>query len=103
MIIVDKNNFEAEVEKSDKLCVVDLFANWCMPCKMLAPVLDELEGEISNVKFCKINVDDSPELAAIFHVTSIPMIAIVKNGVFVDVSVGFVGKEVLKKLIEDNM
>jgi thioredoxin 1 len=69
---------------------------------MLAPVLAELEQEYSDVKFCKINVDNDRELAMEFNVTSIPMVAFVKNNVFADVSVGFVPKENLVKLIEAN-
>ena len=103
MLLLNSNNFENEVERSEELCVIDLYADWCMPCKMLAPILLELEGEMSNVKFCKINVDNSPELAAAFHVSSIPMVAIVKGGVFIDFSVGLVGKDVIAKLIKDNM
>jgi len=103
MILIDKNNFTKEIEQSDKLCVIDLYADWCMPCKMLAPILAELEGELSEAKFCKINVDESPELAAAFHVSSIPMVAIVKDGVFLDFSVGLVGKDVIAKLIKDNV
>lgn len=69
---------------------------------MLAPVLAELEGEYPDVKFCKINVDNEPSLAKAFNVTSIPMVAFVKDSVFADVSVGFVPKETLKKLVEAN-
>lgn len=102
MLILTKENFKAEVEDHSGLVVIDLYADWCGPCRMLAPVLAELEGEYSDVKFCKINVDDQPELAKMFNVTSIPMVAFVKDNVFADVSVGFVPKENLKKLLESN-
>ena len=68
---------------------------------MLAPVLEEIEAEYKDVTFCKINVDDEPELAAKFRVESIPMVAFVKDNTFVDLSVGFVPKEKLAKMIEE--
>lgn len=102
MIIVTKDNFKNEVEEFSGLAVIDLYADWCGPCRMLAPVLAELEGEYPDVKFCKINVDNDPELAKAFNVKNIPMVAFVKNNTFVDLSVGYVPKENLKKLIEEN-
>lgn len=102
MIIVTKENFKSEVEDFLGLVVIDLYADWCGPCRMLAPVLAELEGEYPDVRFCKINVDEQPELAKAFNITSIPMIALVKNNTFVDLSVGFVPKENIKRLIEEN-
>ena len=102
MLVITKNNFQEEIEKSDKLCVIDLYADWCGPCRMLAPVLAELEGEYSDVKFCKVNVDNEPELAAMFKVSSIPMIAAVKDNTFLDMSIGYVPKASLAKLIESN-
>ena len=102
MLVITKNNFEAEIEKSDKLCVIDLYADWCGPCRMLAPVLAELEGEYTDVKFCKVNVDNDPEIARMFNVESIPMVAFVKNNTFVDVSVGYVPKATLANKIEGN-
>ena len=69
---------------------------------MLSPVIDELEKEYPDVKFCKVNVDDEPELARAFNVQSIPMVALVKDNTFVDLSVGYVPKEKIAKLIEAN-
>ena len=102
MTIVTNENFKEEVESFSGLAVIDLYADWCGPCRMLAPVLAELEAEYPDVKFCKVNVDDQPEIAKMFNVTSIPMVAFVKDNVFADVSVGFVPKENLKKLLEAN-
>ena len=102
MLVVTKDNFKTEVEEHSGLVVIDLYADWCGPCRMLAPVLSELEGEYPEVKFCKINVDNDPELAKEFNVKNIPMVAFVKDNTFADVSIGFVPKENLKKLIEDN-
>ena len=102
MLILTNENFKTEVEEHSGLVVIDLYADWCGHCRMLAPVLAELEGEYPEVKFCKINVDDQPELAKAFNVTSIPMVAFVKDNVFADVSVGYVPKDALKKLVEAN-
>ena len=66
MIILNEKNFKDEVESSDKLCVIDLYADWCGPCRMLAPVLEELEAEYPDVKFCKVNVDNEPAIARMF-------------------------------------
>lgn len=99
MTILTKDNFKSEVEEYDGLVVVDLWATWCGPCLMLAPVIDEIEKEMPLVKFCKINVDDERELAMQFKIESIPTIAIVKNNTLLDMSVGLVPKEKLVKLI----
>ena len=79
MLVITKDNFKTEVEEHSGLVVIDLYADWCGPCRMLAPVLAELEGEYPDVKFCKINVDNDPELARAFNVTNIPMVAFVKT------------------------
>ena len=102
MLNITKENFEAEVEKAESLVVIDLYADWCGPCKMLAPVIEELEREYPDVKFGKINVDNEPELTALFKVQSIPYIALVKNNTFLDFSVGYVPKNTLVQLIEEN-
>ena len=99
MTILTKDNFKSEVEEYDGLVVVDLWATWCGPCLMLAPVIDEMEKEMPLVKFCKINVDDERELAMQFKIESIPTIAIVKSNTLLDMSVGLVPKEKLVKLI----
>ena len=99
---ITKSNFEAEVEKHAGLVAIDFWADWCGPCRMLAPIFEELERDYPDVKFCKVNVDEEPELARAFNVQSIPMIALVKDNTFVDLSVGYVPKEKLKKLIEAN-
>ena len=102
MTVVTKDNFKTEVEEHSGLLLIDLYADWCGPCRMLAPVLAELEGEYPDVKFCKINVDNDPELAKAFNVKNIPMVALVKNNTFVDMSIGFVPKENISRLIEEN-
>ena len=102
MLTVTKESFKDEVVMHQGLVVIDFYADWCGPCKMLSPVLDELEGTYPDVKFCKVNVDSDPELAREFNVQSIPFVAFVKEDTFLDMSVGFVPKENLEKLIEEN-
>lgn len=99
MLVITKDNFKKEVEEYRGLVVIDLYADWCGPCKMMAPILSELEAELPEVRFAKINVDNEPELAAAFKVTSIPMIAIVENDTFLDFSVGYRTKQSLLEFI----
>ena len=100
MTVITKDNFKNEVEEHAGLVVIDLWAAWCGPCRMLAPVIDEIEREYPDVKFCKINVDDEPELARMFKVESIPMLAFVKENTFLDMSIGYVPKANIVKLVE---
>ncbi len=102
MINLTKDNFNSEVESHNGLVIIDLWATWCGPCRMIAPILDEIEKEMPDVKFCKINVDEEPELARMFKVESIPMIAAVKNNTFVDMSIGYVPKDTLAAFINKN-
>ena len=102
MTVLNKDNFKNEVEEYKGLIIIDLYADWCAPCRMLSPVIEELESENTDVKFCKINVDQEPELARMFKVSSIPMIAAVKDNTFLDMSVGYVPKATLEGLIKDN-
>ncbi len=99
MINLTSENFNSEVEEYKGIAVIDLWAEWCGPCRMIAPVLDELEKELSDVKFCKINVDAEPELTKLFKVQSIPTVALVKNNTLLDISVGLVPKEKLREFI----
>jgi thioredoxin 1 len=99
---ISSKDFKSEVEESKSLVVIDLYADWCGPCKMLSPTLDALENEFPEVKFVKINVDKEPSLAMQFKVQSIPFIAFVKDNTFLDMSVGLVPKEKLVKFINDN-
>ena len=103
MLILTKENFENELNKSGTLFVIDLYADWCYPCKMLAPVLDELSTEYPDAVFAKINVDNETELAALFKVQSIPMVAFVKDNVFLDLTVGVVPKDELATKIKENL
>jgi thioredoxin 1 len=99
MVILNSDNFKKEVEEHKGLVVIDFYADWCGPCKMLAPVFEELAAEMPEVKFCKVNVDNNMDLARMFKVESIPLVALVKDNTFVDMSLGFVPKKTLLDLI----
>lgn len=103
MLNLTDNNFVEEVEKYEGTVVIDLYADWCGPCKMLAPTVEKLEGEFPSVKFCKANVDSCPELVRLFKVESIPLIAIVKDNTYVDFSLGYVSEDELRAVIARNI
>ena len=96
---INKNNFEAEVLNSDKVVLLDFFAEWCGPCKMIAPILEEIAAENEHIKVCKIDVDNDPDLARQFKVTSIPLLVVMKDGKIVDQALGARPKDAILKLI----
>lgn len=102
MAIIDltKENFQAEVTKSDKPVLVDFWAVWCGPCQMMAPILHELETDMPDVQIGKVNVDEQMDLARQFRVVSIPTLIIFKNGQEVQRMVGVTSKEELKDALK---
>ena len=99
VVTVNKNNFENEVLNSDKPVLIDFWASWCGPCRMLAPFVDEVADERSDIKVCKVNVDEEEELAAKFGVMSIPMLVVIKNGEITNKSVGLIPKSDILALL----
>ncbi|MGN1297664.1 MAG: thioredoxin [Clostridia bacterium] len=96
------NNFNEEITNTDKLVLVDFYANWCGPCKMLSPIISEIANEYSNsVKVCKVNVDESQELALKYNIMSIPTLIFLKNGVVIKSVVGFCSKSELDSTIKN--
>ena len=85
---INNRNFHEEVMKSEKPVLVDFWASWCGPCRMVGPILDEIAAEHPEYKIVKINVDEEPELASRYQVVSIPTLMVVKNGQVVSQSAG---------------
>ena len=93
-------SFEAEVLKSDKPVLLDFYADWCGPCRMLSPIIEEIAGEHPEIKVGKINVDEEPDLAQAYQIMSIPALLVIKNGKIVACSVGVQPKGTILKMIQ---
>ena len=98
--IITKENFEAEVLKSQKTVLIDFWATWCGPCQMLSPVVDSFAEENPEISVCKVNVDEQPELAMAFGIESIPTLVVMKGGKAVNKSLGVIPKEKITELVK---
>jgi len=85
---VNKDNFHKEVLSSEKPVLLDFFASWCGPCRMVGPILDEIAEEREDIKVCKVDIDEQPELASRYRIMSVPTLMVLKNGNIVDQSIG---------------
>ena len=101
VIEINNQNFENEVLKSDKPVLLDFWASWCGPCRMVSPIIDEIAEENPNIKVGKVNVDEESELASKFQVMSIPSIFVVKDGKITNSSVGAKPKQQILKMLEE--
>ena len=99
IVNINQNNFSKEVIQSDRPVLLDFWAPWCIPCRMVAPILDEIARERADVKVAKVNIDEQPELAGRFGIMSIPTLMLFKNGEMVRREVGGKSKEEILEMI----
>ena len=97
--IVTKDSFKSEVTSSDRPVLIDFWASWCGPCRMVSPIVDEIANERSDIKVCKVNVDEQPELASAFGVMSIPTLVVMKDGKVTNQAVGAMPKQRILALL----
>lgn len=99
-VVLTSENFEEEVIKSDKPVLVDFWATWCGPCRMIAPIVEQIAEENEDIKVCKVDVDDQPELTSSFGIQSIPTLIVFKNGEIVNKAVGARSKEAILEMLK---
>ncbi len=100
VVKINNENFNSEVLSSSKPVLLDFYADWCGPCRMVGPIVAELASERNDIVVGKINVDEEPELASKFGVMSIPMLAVIKDGKLVNQAVGYRPKEEIEALLK---
>jgi len=96
---LNAQNYEAEVIASEKTVLIDFWASWCGPCRMISPIVDEISEERDDIKVCKINVDEEPELSKQFGIMSIPTLIVMEGGQLKNKSVGVVPKEAILEML----
>lgn len=99
VITITKENFQSEVVQSDKPVLLDFWATWCGPCRMVSPIVDQIADERSDIKVGKVNVDEQPELAQQFRIISIPTLVVMKDGQIANKAVGAMPKEEILALL----
>ena len=97
---VNRDNFDEEVLNFDGRVLVDFWAEWCGPCMMLGPIIEEVSEEVDDVKFCKVNCDEARDIALQFGIMTIPNLIVFENGEQVNQSIGYIEKEDVLKLIK---
>ncbi len=97
--IITKDNFQAEVLNHKGTVLIDFWADWCGPCRMLSPIVDEVAAENPNIKVGKINVDEQQELSSHFGIMSIPTLLVFKDGKKINESIGLIPKEQIEKML----
>ncbi len=95
-----KDNFKSVIEKEERTVIVDFYADWCMPCKMIAPFLEQISNENENVAVYKVDIDQNPELAVMFDIKSIPNLISFKNGAVHKRALGAIPKASILELID---
>ncbi len=100
IVTITADNFESEVLNADKTVLVDFWATWCGPCQMMMPIIESVSEEIPDVKICKVNIDDFPEIATKYRVSAIPTFMVFKDGQPVQTNVGGMSKNELMDMVK---
>lgn len=101
VVKLTKDTFDTEIKQYKGVALIDFYADWCGPCKMVSPIVDELGETQEQYKICKVNVDDESELAAQFGVMSIPTLVVIKDGEIADTHIGLAGKTKILAMLEN--
>ena len=101
VVKLTSENFEKEIKNFEGVALIDFYADWCGPCKMVSPVIDDIANSQDKYKICKVNVDDESALASAFSVMSIPTLVVIKNGEIADTHIGLAGKSKILAMLEN--